>query len=65
MSHLDSHLLSLVTFLPLGAGLLLLAMNAFVNVPADLWRGIGILVSYLADAPFLLSGGFPQGRIFC
>lgn len=31
-----------------------------------LWRGVGILVSYLADAPFLVSmGGFPQGRLFC
>jgi len=30
------------------------------------WRIIGILVSYLADAPFLIaSGGFPRGRLFC
>jgi hypothetical protein len=30
------------------------------------WRLIGILVSYLADAPFLIAGGgFPKGRIFC
>jgi hypothetical protein len=30
------------------------------------WRLIGILVSYLADAPFLIaSGGFPKGRLFC
>ena len=30
------------------------------------WRVVGILVSYMADAPFLIvSGGFPQGRIFC
>jgi hypothetical protein len=30
-----------------------------------LWRLGGIFVSYLADAPFLLGGGFPHGRIFC
>ena len=31
-----------------------------------LWRAMGILVSYLADAPFLINGGgFPQGRLFC
>jgi hypothetical protein len=31
-----------------------------------LWRLGGIIVSYLADAPFIIaSGGFPQGRIFC
>jgi hypothetical protein len=30
------------------------------------WRIIGILVSYLADAPFLIAGGgFPHGRLFC
>lgn len=30
------------------------------------WRLGGIIVSYLADAPFIIaSGGFPQGRIFC
>ena len=30
------------------------------------WRLIGILVSYLADAPFLIAaGGFPKGRLFC
>jgi hypothetical protein len=29
------------------------------------WRVVGILVSYLADAPFLLVGGFPHGRILC
>jgi len=29
------------------------------------WRLAGIVVSYLADAPFLLAGGFPRGRIFC
>ncbi len=30
-----------------------------------LWRAAGVVVSYLADAPFLLANGFPQGRIFC
>ena len=30
-----------------------------------LWRVGGVAVSYLADAPFLLVGGFPGGRIFC
>ena len=31
-----------------------------------LWRIVGILVSYMADAPFLIEeGGFPQGRLFC
>jgi hypothetical protein len=30
-----------------------------------LWRFVGILISYLADAPFLLAEGFPSGRIFC
>jgi hypothetical protein len=30
-----------------------------------LWRLGGIGVSYLADAPFLLTQGFPHGRIFC
>jgi hypothetical protein len=31
-----------------------------------LWRFAGILVSYMADAPFLIhEGGFPQGRLFC
>ena len=30
-----------------------------------LWRVAGIVVSYLADAPFLLASGFPRGRIFC
>jgi len=52
VSGLDTHLLTLITFLPLGAGLLLLALNAFVNVPADLWRGVGIATTTLV---FLLS----------
>jgi len=52
MSVLDTHLLSLVTFLPLGTGLLLLALNAFVNVPTDLWRGVGIATTTLV---FLLT----------
>jgi hypothetical protein len=30
-----------------------------------LWRAGGVVVSYLADAPFLLTDGFPHGRIFC
>jgi len=30
-----------------------------------LWRLGGIAVSYLADAPFLLAEGFPNGRLFC
>ena len=30
-----------------------------------LWRAAGILISYAADAPFLLTDGFPRGRIFC
>ncbi len=29
------------------------------------WRVVGVLVSYLADAPFLITEGFPHGRIFC
>jgi hypothetical protein len=29
------------------------------------WRVVGVLVSYLADAPFLVTQGFPHGRIFC
>jgi hypothetical protein len=29
------------------------------------WRVGAVLASYLADAPFLLTQGFPQGRIFC
>lgn len=30
------------------------------------WRLGGIMVSYLADAPFIIaSGGFPHGRILC
>ena len=30
------------------------------------WRLGGIVVSYLADAPFLIAaGGFPHGRLFC
>jgi len=34
--------------------------------PGRLWRIAGILVSYMADAPFLIQeGGFPQGRLFC
>jgi hypothetical protein len=33
---------------------------------ARVWRLGGILVSYLADAPFLIaSDGFPHGRLFC
>jgi hypothetical protein len=31
-----------------------------------LWRAGGVVVSYLADLPFLVAaGGLPQGRIFC
>jgi hypothetical protein len=30
-----------------------------------MWRVIGIGVSYLADAPFLVAQGFPRGRLFC
>jgi hypothetical protein len=30
-----------------------------------IWRAVGVGVSYLADAPFLLTEGFPHGRIFC
>ena len=52
MNVIDAHILSLVTFLPLGVGVLLLALNAFVNVPADLWRGIGLATTSLV---FLLS----------
>ncbi len=33
--------------------------------PGRLWRSIGVVLSYLADAPFLLTHGFPQGRFFC
>ena len=30
-----------------------------------IWGAVGVGVSYLADAPFLLAEGFPRGRIFC
>ena len=34
--------------------------------PGLVWRVGGILVSYLADLPFLIAeGGLPHGRIFC
>jgi hypothetical protein len=33
--------------------------------PGRGWRLGGVLVSYLADAPFLLTEGFPHGRLFC
>jgi len=52
MNVIDAHLLTFVTFLPLGVGLALLALNAFVNVPADLWRGVGLATTALV---FLLS----------
>jgi NADH-quinone oxidoreductase subunit M len=52
MNVIDAHLLSLITFLPLGVGLLLLAMNALVAIPADLWRGAGLAATTLV---FLLS----------
>ncbi len=29
------------------------------------WRVLGVLVSYLADAPFLFTQGFPHGRFLC
>ncbi len=29
------------------------------------WRAGGVLVSYLADAPFLVTEGFPRGRFLC
>lgn len=32
---------------------------------ARAWRLIGILVSYLADSPFLVTQGFPHGRLLC
>jgi hypothetical protein len=35
------------------------------SASARLWRGVGVFVSYLADAPFLLAHGFPQGRFLC
>jgi len=35
------------------------------NTQGRLWRGAGILISYLADAPFLLAEGFPKGRFLC
>jgi hypothetical protein len=45
------------------------AVSVFVHGGSQrgrMWRFIGILVSYLADAPFLIaSGGFPRGRLFC
>ena len=50
--HLDDHLLTLITFLPLGAGLLLLGLGAFVNVPAEFWRSIGLATNVLV---FLLA----------
>jgi len=49
---IDEHLLTLITFLPLAAGLLLLLLNAFVDLPADLWRGMGLATTALV---FLLS----------
>jgi len=30
-----------------------------------MWRAAGLLVSYLADAPFLVTQGFPHGRFLC
>ena len=34
--------------------------------PHVLWRLGGVVISYLADAPFLIfGGGFPKGRLFC
>jgi hypothetical protein len=45
------------------------AVHVFVHGGSQrgrVWRIIGILVSYLADLPFLIaSGGFPRGRLFC
>jgi len=45
------------------------AVRVFVHGGSQrgrVWRIIGILVSYLADLPFLIaSGGFPRGRLFC
>jgi len=35
------------------------------TAPGRVWRVVGVLVSYLADAPFLITEGFPHGRIFC
>lgn len=35
------------------------------NAQGRRWRAAGILVSYLADAPFLLTEGFPHGRFLC
>ncbi len=39
---IDDHLLVLVTFLPLAVGLGLLFLNAFVNLPDQLWKGVGL-----------------------
>ncbi len=50
--HLDAHLLALVTFLPLGVGLAMMALSAFLHVPAELWRAAGLSVTVLV---FLLS----------
>ena len=37
-----------------------------LNARGRLWRLGGIVVSYLADLPFLISeGGLPHGRILC
>jgi hypothetical protein len=36
-----------------------------VNARGRTWRAIGVLLSYLPDAPFLLAYGFPQGRFLC
>lgn len=35
------------------------------NARGRAWRAGGIVVSYLADAPFLLTEGFPHGRFLC
>ena len=35
------------------------------NARGRLWRCIGVVLSYLPDAPFLLAHGFPRGRFLC
>ena len=52
MNIIDTHLLSLITFLPLGAGLTLMVLNSRLNVPDDLWRGVGLATTTLV---FLLA----------
>jgi hypothetical protein len=48
-----------------GAGQGSRAFLTGASLSGRVWRGLGVLVSYIADAPFLISHGFPQGRFLC